>query len=110
MKVEELSDQQLLDQLEQAEFADRVQNSSEWGIIHEAMRRVVLLSKEQLAKIDPMKKDEIIRIQERIALFDEGFLPTLIRNVRSTGEYSFQELYARRRFADLWLKITGGRE
>jgi hypothetical protein len=106
--IEKLSDDQLLNQLEKAELADRVQNSDEWGIVHDAMKRVVALSKDQLSKIDPANTVDIIRLQERIALFDEGFLPTLIRNLRDTGEYSFQELHKRRRYGDFWMKVIGG--
>jgi len=105
-RIEELSDHQLLKQLEQAENADLILHSEQWALVHEAMRRVVEQTKDLLAKHDPSDTLGIIRLQERIALFDQGFLPALLNNLRAVGEFTFEELKERKAYRALYERIA----
>lgn len=104
MDWDSASDQEILDQLEAAELAIRLQNSDEWKLVHEAMRRTYLKHQKLLQDADPSETKLILNLQLICKMYSEDFLPQLIRNFTNIGEFAFQEA-KERRLLDTFMKI-----
>jgi hypothetical protein len=85
------SDQEIMDQLHTAQLADRLEQSEEWKIVHEAMKRIYDKHSVLLRKADPQDSNALIQLQQICNMYAEDFLPQLIKNFQNIGEFSFQE-------------------
>ena len=91
MDFSEFTDDDLLDRLEDAALAHRLESLVEWKIIQEACQRLVDFAQKQLQEVNPEEYTKIIEYQLTARLFGKGFLPALIQNMQRMGELSFNE-------------------
>jgi len=91
MNWEEKTDQEILDQLKRAELARKLEESEEWQLVKEAMRRVHDKHVLQWRKTDPTDTVAMIQLQQICNLYAEDFLPALIRNFEAYGEFAYEQ-------------------
>lgn len=91
MNWDSLSDQEIFDQLRSAELAEKVENSDEWKLIREAIKRVYEKHQKLLQSADPTETELIMNLQVICKMYDEAFLPQLIKNFQNIGEFAFEE-------------------
>jgi len=91
MDWETVSDQEILDQLTTAELAKRLEESDEWKLVHEAMKRIYDKHQKLLQAADPSDVNTVTQLQQICKLYDEGFLPGTIKRFQEIGEFAFPE-------------------
>lgn len=95
MDWEVASDNEILEQLRNAELASRIVESEEWKLVHEAMKRTYEGHVKMLRKEDPTNDAKVMELQQICNMYAEDFLPSLIRNFQNIGEFAFQEAKSR---------------
>lgn len=103
MDWNDASDKEILTQLRNAELASRLENSEEWKLIHETMRRIYEKTQKALQDADPRDSEHVLNLQLICKMYDEAFLPQIIRNFQSIAEFAFEEAKRRnllQRFLD----------
>ncbi len=103
MDWDNVSDQEILDQLRNAELADKIEHSDEWKVVHEAFKRVYQKHQKLLQSADPTETELIMNLQVICKMYDESFLPQLIKNFQNIGEFAYQEA-KRRSILDKFLE------
>lgn len=103
MDWESASDQEIFDQLRSAELAEKVENSDEWKLVREAIKRVYEKHQKLLQSADPTETELIMNLQVICKMYDEAFLPQLIKNFQNIGEFAYQEA-KRRSILDRFLE------
>lgn len=91
MDWDTVSDQEIMDQLRSAELAERLEQSEEWKLIREAIKRVYEKHQKLLQSADPTETELIMNLQVICKMYDEEFLPQLIKNFQNIGEFAFEE-------------------
>lgn len=103
MDWDTVSDQEIMDQLRSAELAERLEQSEEWKLIREAIKRVYEKHQKLLQSADPTETELIMNLQVICKMYDEAFLPQLIKNFQNIGEFAYQEA-KRRSILDRFLE------
>ena len=103
MDWDSLSDQEIFDQLRSAELAEKVEHSDEWKLVREAIKRVYEKHQKLLQSADPTETELIMNLQVICKMYDEAFLPQLIKNFQNIGEFAYQEA-KRRSILDRFLE------
>ena len=103
MDWDSLSDQEIFDQLRSAELAEKVERSDEWKLVREAIKRVYEKHQKLLQSADPTETELIMNLQVICKMYDEAFLPQLIKNFQNIGEFAYQEA-KRRSILDRFLE------
>ena len=91
MDWDTVSDQEIMDQLRSAELAERLEQSEEWKLVREAIKRVYEKHQKLLQSADPTETELIMNLQVICKMYDEAFLPQLIKNFQNIGEFAFEE-------------------
>lgn len=104
MDWEQASDQEIIEQLRNAELAERLQHSEEWKLVREAMKRVYEKHSVMLRKADPSDTNAVTQLQQICNLYAEDFLPALIRNFQNIGEFAFDEAQRREGLLERFIK------
>jgi hypothetical protein len=103
MDWDTVSDQEIMDQLRSAELAERLEQSEEWKLVREAIKRVYEKHQKLLQSADPTETELIMNLQVICKMYDEAFLPQLIKNFQNIGEFAYQEA-KRRSILDRFLE------
>jgi len=103
MDWDTVSDQEIMDQLRSAELAERLEQSEEWKLVREAIKRVYEKHQKLLQSADPTETELIMNLQVICKMYDEAFLPQLIKNFQNIGEFARQEA-KRRSILDRFLE------
>lgn len=91
MNFGDTTDQEILNQLQTAQLADKLNNSDEWKLVKEAMKRTYDGHIMKLRKADPTKPEAIMELQQICNLYAEDFLPRLINNFQETAAFYHEE-------------------
>jgi len=87
---EALTDEALLEKLDNWDRLDRFEDSEEWRIFDEACRRVAMRAREELIKVPANDTLRIIELQQIIKLYGSVF-KSLMSSFKQEGEVAFFE-------------------
>jgi hypothetical protein len=95
VEFEHLSDDELIDSLDEGAVIAELENYDGWKIIEEAMKRTTQLAEKKLKDIDPTDASTIMQLQQIAKLYGD-FIPNLIKSYKQQGELAFEEAKERR--------------
>ena len=94
MEFEHLSDDELIDSLDEGAVIAELENYDGWRIIKAAMENTTKLAEMRLRNTDPTDASTIMQLQQIVKLYGD-FIPNLIKSYRQQGELAFEEAKAR---------------
>jgi hypothetical protein len=107
MEFTKSSDDEILTQLENARLAAVLEDSDEWKLVHETMKRTWEKHVHLLINEDPQNEDRMRELQHICKLYGDKFLPQLIKNFRAIGTFAFEEAKTRGWFEEFKARLMG---
>lgn len=95
MDLLNIQDSEIANKLDDLYRVHKIEESDEWTVIREAMRRVVDKHTELLVNCVPTDSEMIMQHQQIIKLYGEGFIPSLLKALKAEGEQAIEEVNAR---------------
>lgn len=90
-----LSNQELLQKLDDAAFIERFERGDDWKLFREACRRLADQAAFEMDRIDPIKDPTGIIERQVIRKFCQNTVLGIIRSFKEEGKVAFNEARAR---------------